>query len=40
MLTFKQWLVRQYGTSDIKIKPKITTNDTNSRAANTTRSNS
>ena len=40
MLTFKQWLVRQYGTTALKTTPKTIAKYTNSRVANTQSSNS
>ena len=35
MLTFKQWLVRQYGTTALKTTPKTVTKYANIKAANT-----
>jgi hypothetical protein len=35
MLTFKQWLVRHYGTATIKTTPKIVTKSTNTTPAKT-----
>lgn len=40
MLTFKQWLLRQYGTTALKTTPKFVTKYTNSRQANTKITNS
>jgi hypothetical protein len=40
MLTFKQWLLRQYGTTALKTTQKIITKYTNSKAANTKSSSS
>jgi len=40
MLTFKQWLLRQYGTTALKTTPKFITNYINSKAANTKSSSS
>ena len=40
MLTFKQWLIRQYGTATIKTTPKIVTNSTNTTPAKTRTNNS
>lgn len=40
MLTFKQQLVSQYGTTDLKTTPKDVTKNTISRAANTKSTNS
>ncbi len=35
MLTFKQWLVRQYGTATVKVNPKIVTKSANTIPAKT-----
>jgi len=40
MLTFKEWLLRQYGTTALKTTPKFVTKYTNSKAANTKSGNS
>jgi hypothetical protein len=39
MLTFKQWLIRQYGTTALNTPPKIITNSSNSTPVNTKSSN-
>jgi hypothetical protein len=40
MLTFKQWLARQYGTADLNITPKIVSKSPNTTPAKTMSSNS
>jgi hypothetical protein len=35
MLTFKQWVVRQYGTATVKVTPKIVTKSSNTTPAKT-----
>ncbi len=40
MLTFKQWLVRQYGTATIKVNPKFVTKSSNTTPAKTKSGNS
>jgi hypothetical protein len=35
MLTFKQWLVRQYSTAHLKAIPSIVTKSTNATSAKT-----
>ena len=34
MLTFKQWLVRMYGTNNLNTSPKTVAKYTNSKGAN------
>jgi hypothetical protein len=33
MLTFKQWLLRQYGTANLNITPKIVSNSSSTTQA-------
>ena len=40
MLTFKQWLVRQYGTTKLNITPKTVTKVSNTAPAKTRATNS
>jgi hypothetical protein len=40
MLTFKQWLVRQYGTTKLNITPKTLTKVSNTVPAKTSANNS
>lgn len=40
MLTFKQWLLRQYGTATLNTTPKIVTKSTNTTPAKTRTNNS
>jgi hypothetical protein len=40
MRTFKQWLVRKYGTATVKVTPKIVTKSANTTPAKTRGSNS
>lgn len=40
MLTFKQWLLRQYGTANLNIIPKIVSKSSNTTPAKSRSSNS